>query len=69
MADLSNSEFDFHVWKRPGIGGRPDVYTIGVWEDQLKIRSLCHIAPIEAALVTLRQALETAGHAVPTSQL
>lgn len=67
MADISNSEFDLHVWKRPGTGGRPDVYTIGVWEDQQKIRSLCHIAPIEAALTTLREALETAGIPLPTT--
>ena len=64
MADLSHSEFDLHVWKRPGIGGRPDVYTIGVWDGQ-QIRSLCHIEPIDAALATLRDALETAGHAAP----
>ncbi len=68
MADISHSEFDLHVWKRAGIGGRPDVYTIGVWDRQ-QIRSLCHIALIEAALATLRQALETAGHAATVPQL
>jgi hypothetical protein len=67
MADNSCSEFDLHIWKRAGICGRPDVYTIGVWDGQ-QIRSLCHIAPIEAALATLRQVLENAGHAAPVPQ-
>jgi hypothetical protein len=60
MPDIPHSEFDLHVWKRPANGGRPDQYTIGVWDGQ-QIRSLCHIAPIEVALQALRQALETAG--------
>jgi hypothetical protein len=60
MPCIPHSEFDLHVWKRPANGDRPDQYTIGVWDGQ-QIRSLCHIAPIEAAIQTLRNVLETAG--------
>jgi hypothetical protein len=60
MAIIQHSEFDLHVWKRPANEDRPDQYTIGVWDGQ-QIRSLCHIAPIEAAVHTLRNVLETAG--------
>lgn len=60
MSYVTHSEFDLHVWKKPATGSNPDQYTIGVWDGQ-QIRSLCHIAPIESALQTLRHALETAG--------
>jgi hypothetical protein len=60
MSCIPHSEFDLHVWKRPANEDRPDQYTIGVWDGQ-QIRSLCHIAPIEAAIQTLRNVLETAG--------
>jgi hypothetical protein len=60
MSCIPHSEFDLHVWKKPGAGSRPDQYTIGVWDGQ-QIRSLCHIAPIEVAVQALRQALEAAG--------
>src|SRR5260370_942220 len=35
MADISHSEFDLHIWKLLGTGGRPDVYTIGVRENKM----------------------------------
>lgn len=60
MFYVPRSEFDLHVWKKPATGNRPDQYTIGVWDGQ-QIRGLCHIAPIEGALQTLRHVLETAG--------
>jgi hypothetical protein len=64
---IPHSEFDLHVWKRPGDGGTPDQYTIGVWDGQ-QIRSLCHIAPIEGAIQTLRHVLETAGQPVALTE-
>jgi hypothetical protein len=60
MCHIPQFEFDLHVWKRFAVGNRPDQYTIGIWDGQ-QIHSLCHIAPIEDAVQTLRQVLETAG--------
>jgi hypothetical protein len=57
------TEFDLHVLKKPGACGRPALFTLGVWDGLLKVRSVCHIAPIEDALVALRQILETPGNA------
>jgi hypothetical protein len=58
----SATEFDLHVLKKRGACGRPDLFTLGVWDGLLAVRSVCHIAPIEDALVALRQILETAGN-------
>ena len=56
-------EFDLHVLKRRGANGRPDQFTIGVWDGVLTVRSICHILPIDDALTTLRRLLEGAGEA------
>jgi hypothetical protein len=56
------TEFDLHVLKKRGACGTPDLFTLGVWDDLLTVRSVCHIAPIEDAIVALRQVLETAGN-------
>lgn len=60
---LAATEFDLHVFKKRGACGGPDLFTLGVWDGLLTVRSICHIAPIEEALVALRQILETAGNA------
>ena len=62
MAPTLTSEFDLHVLKQRGAGGRPDRFTIAVWDGLLTLRSVCHALPIEGALVALRQILEAAGH-------
>jgi hypothetical protein len=56
-------EFDLHVLKKRGAVGRPDHFTIAVWDGLLTLRSVCHVLPIEEALVALREILETAGRA------
>jgi hypothetical protein len=61
MAMILPSEFDVHVSKRRGTNGRPDQFTIGVWDGVLTVKSVCHILPIDEALVALRQLLESAG--------
>ena len=61
MALILPSEFDLHVLKRHGTNGRPDQFTIGVWDGVLTVRSVCHIVPIEEVLAALRQLLENAG--------
>jgi hypothetical protein len=57
------TEFDLHVFKKPGACGGPDLFTVGVWDGVLTVRSVCHIAPIDEVLVAVRQILETAGNA------
>jgi len=37
---MANTEFDLHVMEE---AGDPDLYTVGVWDDQCQIVSLCHI--------------------------
>lgn len=59
---LAATEFDLHVLKKRGVCGRPDLFTLGIWDGLLTVRSVCHIAPIEEALLALRQILETAGN-------
>ena len=63
MAHILPSEFDLHILKKCGVGGKPDNFTIAVWDGLLTLSSVCHALPIEDALVALRQILETAGHA------
>ena len=60
---LAATEFDVHVLKKRGACGRPDLFTLGVWDGLLTVGCACHIAPIEEALVALRKILETAGYA------
>jgi hypothetical protein len=62
MPAVVSSEFDLHIWKRSASDGRPALFTIGIWNGLLSIESVCHIQPLEDALSTLRQILETAGH-------
>jgi hypothetical protein len=62
---MANSEFDLHVWKKPG---DPDLYTVGVWDDRYQIVSLCHIQPIDSALAAVRKVLEKAGTREEVSQ-
>jgi len=62
---MANTEFDLHVWKKPG---DPDLYTVGVWDDRCQIVSLCHIQPIDCALAVVRKALEQAGMPEEVSQ-
>ena len=64
---LTATEFDLHVLKKRGACGRPDLFTLGIWDGLLTVRSVCHIAPMEEALIVVRQILETAGHAVDDS--
>lgn len=64
---LAATEFDLHVLKIRGACGRPDLFTLGIWDGLLTVRSVCHIAPIEEALIALRQILETAGHTADDS--
>ncbi len=61
MAHSLPSEFDLHVFKRPGDDGRPDQFTIGIWDSILTVRSVCHILPLDRALEVLREFLEAAG--------
>jgi len=61
MAIILPSEFDLHVLKRRGTNGRPDQFSIGVWDGVLTVRSVCHILPIDEVLAALRQLLESAG--------
>jgi len=67
MAHILPSEFDLHILKKCGVRGKPDNFTIAVWDGLLTLSSVCHALPIEDALVALRQILETAGHALPTT--
>lgn len=67
MPERIHSEFDLHIWKSVGDHGRPDLYTIGVWQG-MEIKSLCHIAQLEDALGILREALKKAGCSVSTAQ-
>jgi hypothetical protein len=62
MAHILLPEFDLHILKKCGVGGRPDNFTIAVWDGLLTLSSVCHALPIEDALVALRQILEAAGH-------
>ena len=61
MAHILPLEFDLHVSKRPGANGRPDQFTIAIWDGVLTLRSVGHILAIDEALATLRQILESAG--------
>lgn len=61
MAHVLPLEFDLHVSKRPGANGRPDQFTIAIWDGVLTLRSVGHILIIDEALATLRQILESAG--------
>jgi hypothetical protein len=59
-------EFALHVHKLPGNSRHPDVYTIGVWE-QTTLRGICLAQPLESALTTLRNLLDSAGRPVVLS--
>jgi len=63
------AEFDLHVLKRRGTNGRPDQFTIGVWDDVLTVRSVCHILPIDEVLAALRQLFESAGEVAAHSTM
>ena len=61
MAHILPLEFDLHVSKRPGANGRPDQFTIAIWDGVLTLRSIGHILAMDEALATLRQIFESAG--------
>lgn len=55
-----NSEFDLHIWKQRAEGGRPDRYTVGVWQNG-RILPLCHVQPLNNAVAAIQNALLQAG--------
>lgn len=48
-----------HVLKHRGQGGKPDVYTIGVWRDRT-LEAICLRQPLENVLLVLGQQLTSA---------
>jgi hypothetical protein len=53
MTHILPLEFDLHLSKRPGAKGRPDQFTIAIWDGVLTLRCVGHILAIDEALATL----------------
>lgn len=66
-ADIVEFSWPLHVYKRRGQGGKPDVYTIGVWK-ATTLESICLMQPLETALTALGRKLASAGTAQGSAQ-
>ena len=55
------SEFSLHVHKALGNTQRPDLYTIGMWDELPDLRGICYARRLDDALAALRNVLEEAG--------